>query len=145
MDKRLLPVIILSFLWAGIFNLCKKATILESNLYNLALIKILFLGIIGIILLVLFSKDNKLKDFRNIKSEVYNIIFITSLFQAISMFLYFYSLKNNDVSWSVPMIEASVILVSSLVSIYYFKEKLTPIRIIGILTILLGIYLVNLS
>ena len=61
------------------------------------------------------------------------------------MFLYFYSLKNNDVSWSVPMIEASVILVSSLVSIYYFKEKLTPIRIIGILTILLGIYLVNLS
>ena len=80
MDKRLLPVIILSFLWAGIFNLCKKATILESNLYNLALIKILFLGIIGIILIVLFSKDNKLKDFRNIKSEVYNIIFITSLF-----------------------------------------------------------------
>jgi len=54
-------------------------------------------------------------------------------------------LENNDASWSVPMIEAGVILLSVVISFYLLKEKLSFKRMLGIFTILIGIYIVNLS
>jgi uncharacterized membrane protein len=142
MNHRLLPVLIISILWALSFNLCKKIT-KNKNILCLVLIKLIIMGIIGYII---FLFNTKVKD------EVFNLdkntiltLFLIGLFEVIASYLYFMSLENNDASWSVPMIEAGVILLSVVISFYLLKEKLSYKRMLGIFTILMGIYIVNLS
>tara|TARA_B100000795_G_scaffold264328_2_gene244701 strand:- start:1644 stop:2072 length:429 start_codon:yes stop_codon:yes gene_type:complete len=142
MNHRLFPVLIISILWAISFNLCKKIT-KNNNIISLVLIKLIIMGILGYII-YLFNNDIK-DDLFNLDKNTILILFLIGFFEVIASYLYFLSLENNDVSWSVPMIEAGVILLSAIISFYLFKEKLTYKRIFGILSILIGIYLVNLS
>jgi drug/metabolite transporter (DMT)-like permease len=142
MNHRLFPVIVISILWALSFNLCKKIT-KNNNILCLVLIKLIIMGIIGYLI---YLSNQKLKnEIFNLDKRTFIILFLIGLFEVIASYLYFISLENNDATWSVPMIEAGVILVSALISLYLFKEKLTFKRILGIFTILIGIYLVNLS
>ena len=142
MNHRLFPVIVISILWAISFNLCKKIT-KNNNILCLVLIKLIIMGIIGYLI---YLSNQKLKnEIFNLDKRTFIILFLIGLFEVIASYLYFISLENNDATWSVPMIEAGVILVSALISLYLFKEKLTFKRILGIFTILIGIYLVNLS
>ena len=142
MNHRLFPVLIISILWALSFNLCKKIT-KNNNILCLVLIKLIIMGIIGY--LIYLSNKKIKKEIFNLDKRTFIILFLIGLFEVIASYLYFISLENNDATWSVPMIEAGVILVSALISLYLFKEKLTFKRILGIFTILIGIYLVNLS
>ena len=143
MDSKFLTVLIISFLWASIFNLCKESTNIQKNIYVLGFTKIILIGIIGLISLLIFQTEtNIIEEIKKTDNKVLTLLIIACSFEVISYFFYFYSLKNNDASWSVPMIEAGIILVSVLMSIYFFKEKLTTSRIFGIFTILLGIFLV---
>tara|TARA_B110001469_G_C9588945_1_gene292200 strand:- start:129 stop:557 length:429 start_codon:yes stop_codon:yes gene_type:complete len=142
MNHRLFPVLIISILWALSFNLCKKIT-KNNNILCLVLIKLIIMGIIGY--LIYLSNKKIKKEIFNLDKKTIIILFLIGLFEVIASYLYFISLENNDATWSVPMIEAGVILVSALISLYLFKEKLTFKRILGIFTILIGIYLVNLS
>ena len=142
MNHRLFPVIVISILWAISFNLCKKIT-KNNNILCLVLIKLIIMGIIGY--LIYLSNQKFKNEIFNLDKRTFIILFLIGLFEVIASYLYFISLENNDATWSVPMIEAGVILVSALISLYLFKEKLTFKRILGIFTILIGIYLVNLS
>ena len=146
MESKFLTVLIISFLWASIFNLCKESITIQKNIYAVGFIKIILVGIIGLISLLIFQTEtNIIEEIKKTDNKVLTLLIISCGFEVISAFFYFYSLKNNDASWSVPMIEAGIILVSVLMSIYFFKEKLTARRIFGILTILLGIFLVYYS
>lgn len=144
MDIRIFPVIIISILWASIFNLCKMATQLEPNIITLGFCKTLLIGLISIIGMAFYQYKNTeiLENIKNLKSEVWNILIVSCVLEVLSTFFYFHSLKNNEATWSVPLIEACIILVSVFISIWLFKEKLSLLRIIGILSIILGIYLV---
>jgi uncharacterized membrane protein len=143
MESKFLPVLIISFLWASIFNLCKESVTIQKNIYALGFIKIILIGIIGMISLLIFQTEtNIIEEIKKTDNKVFTLLIISCTFEVISSFFYFHSLKNNDASWSVPMIEAGIILVSVLMSIYFFREKLTTSRILGIFTILLGIFLV---
>jgi drug/metabolite transporter (DMT)-like permease len=147
MNNRIVPVIAISFIWAGIFNLCKKATELNDNIVTLGFIKTLLIGLISIIALIFYQVKNTkvIENIKNVDNNVWLILIVSCTLEVASAFFYFHSLKNNDATWSIPMIEAGVILISVIVSIYVFKEKLTLMRIIGILTIILGMYLVYLT
>jgi uncharacterized membrane protein len=120
------------------------ATQLESNIITLGFCKILLIGLISIIGLMFYQYKNTeiLENIKNLKSEVWNILIVSCVLEVLSAFFYFHSLKNNEATWSVPLIEACIILVSVFISIWLFKEKLSLLRIIGILSIILGIYLV---
>ena len=142
MDK-ILPILIISFMWACILNICKKTASLQPNILPLVLSKVLLMGVIGVIFLFIFqTKNDIIEEIKNTDNTILYLLVIASFFEIIASFFYFYSLRNNDASWSVPMSEASVILISILISIYFLKEKLTIMRIIGILTILIGIFMV---
>ena len=142
MDK-ILPILIISFMWACILNICKKTASLQPNILPLVLSKVLLMGVIGVIFLFIFqTKNDIIEEIKNTDNTILCLLVIASFFEIIASFFYFYSLRNNDASWSVPMSEASVILISILISIYFLKEKLTIMRIIGILTILIGIFMV---
>ena len=146
LSARMTPVLIISFLWAIVFTLQKKAVNLNGDIVLLAFLKIFLLGSIGLISLALYSSNNEvINEIKNLDNEIILIIGISCLFEFVSIFYYFKSIKNNDASWCIPLIESGTVLVTVLFSIYFLKEKLTFIRIIGILTILLGIFLVNQS
>lgn len=144
MNSNIIPVIVISFLWAGIFNLCKLATQIEPNIITLGFGKTLLIGLISIIGLIFYQYKNTeiLENIKNMKNEVWTILIVSCILEVLSAFFYFHSLKNNEATWSVPLIEASIILVSVFISIWLFKEQLSLLRIIGILAIILGIYLV---
>lgn len=144
MNSNLIPIVVISFLWAGIFNLCKMATQIEPNIITLGFVKTLLIGLISIVGLIFYQfKNTKIvENIKNMKNEVWTILVVSCALEVLSAFFYFHSLKNNEATWSVPLIEASIILISVFVSIWLFKEKLAPLRIMGILAIILGIYLV---
>lgn len=122
----------------------KKVVNLNNNIVLLSFLKIFLLGIIGLISLTIYSNKNKvITDLKNLDKEIIIILGISCFFEFISVFYYFESMKNNDASWCVPFIESGTVLVTVLFSIYFLKEKLTFVRIFGILTILFGIFLVN--
>ena len=143
MDSKFLPVLVISFLWASIFNLSKESVTIQKNIYALGFMKVILIGIIGMVSLLIFQNEtNIIEDIKKTDNKVVTLLIVSCAFEVISIFLYFHSLKNNDASWSVPMIEAGIIVVSALMSIYFLQEKLTAKRILGILTIILGIFLV---
>lgn len=142
MNNRLIPVLIISILWALSNILCKKIT-KNNNILCLVLIKLIIMGIMGYII---FIYNTKIKDeVFNLNKKTILILFLIGLIEVIALYLYFISLENNDVSWTVPMIEGTVILLSIVISYYFLNEKITFIKILGFFTILMGIYIVNLS
>ena len=145
MNHRLIPVLIISIIWAVIVNLCKYVINNQKNILPFVIAKGVFMGIIGLVITVLYYKDNDIEKVFNFDNKTYKILILLAILELMASFYYFGTLKNNEASWSVAMIEAGVILFSSLLSIYMFKEYLTPLRIFGILFIIVGIYMVNLT
>lgn len=145
--KELYPIIIVGILWSFILNLCKKSTKNNFNVKNLVLIKIISIGLIGIIFLIIDLLKNKetITNFSEIDNKTIIVLVLASFFEIIATYYYFVSLKNNDVSWCVSMSEALVIILSTILSFFIFKDKITKLRVFGIIIILLGMCLVNSS
>ena len=145
-SSRMTPVLIISLLWAMVFTLQKKAVNLNNNIVLLSFLKIFLLGLIGLISFALYTNKNEvITDLKKLDKEIIIILGLSCLFEFVSIFYYFKSIKNNDASWCIPLIESGTVLVTVLFSIYFLKEKLTFVRIFGILSILFGIFLVNQS
>ena len=142
MNNRISEVLIISTLWALSNILCKKIT-KNNNILCLVLIKLIIMGIMGYII---FIYNTKIKDeVFNLNKKTILILFLIGLIEVIALYLYFISLENNDVSWTVPTIDGTVILLSMIISYYFLNEKITYIKILGLFSILMGIYIVNLS
>ena len=84
-----------------------------------------------------------------IKKSIYlpnnmKLILLSMVFLGITaQYFYIKLLKTVDISEIIPIIRGGSSLVIIFVGYYFFKEKLTVKRIIGIFTVLLGIYLIN--
>ena len=143
MQHRLIPIVAISFIWAAIFNLSKKVTQLETNIIALGFIKTIILGILGTLVLVIYKykQSQIIENIKSIDNQVWYILLLIAFLELVSGFFYYQSLKNNDVSWSIPMIEAGIVLVGITVSICVFKEQLNLFKILGIISILLGVFL----
>lgn len=61
---------------------------------------------------------------------------------AISMMLWLVVLSKLDLGVAYPMVSTGY-LITAIGGYYFFNEALTPLRIIGILVIMLGVYLVS--
>ena len=144
MNKRIAPVFIISILWAFIFNISKKATEFSDDVKTLVFFKTILIGIIGIIALIIYQYKNKeiLDKIRNIDNRIIYLFIFSVLLEILSSYYYFYSLKNNQLSWVIPLIEAGIILFSILLSLLFFKEELNASKFFGIILIIIGIYLV---
>lgn len=144
MNKRIAPVFIISILWAFIFNISKKITELTDDIISVVLLKTIIIGIIGFIVTLLFRSQND-KVFENIKkidNRIWYLIIFSILLEIASSYFYFESLKSNQLSWVIPLIEAGIILFSILLSLLFFREKLNIYRFLGVFFIIGGIFLV---
>tara|TARA_B100000767_G_C19739935_1_gene525690 strand:+ start:1104 stop:1544 length:441 start_codon:yes stop_codon:yes gene_type:complete len=145
--NNLFPIVIVGILWAFILNLCKKSTKNNFNVKNLVIIKVISIGLIGIIFLIIDLLKNKetVKNFLEIDNKTILVLLLASFLEIIASYYYFFSLKNNDVSWCVSLSEALVIILSTILSFLIFKDKITKLRAFGIIIILFGMCLVNSS
>lgn len=145
-NAKITPVLIISFLLSIVFTLQKKAINLNNNIVLLSFLKIFLIGLIGLISFALYSNKNEIiTDMRKIDKKTLLILGISCLLEFITVFYYFKTMKNNDASWSIPLIESGTVLVTVLLSVYFLKEKITFTRIFGIIEIILGIFLINKS
>ena len=144
MNKRIAPVFIISILWAFVFNISKKITEFTDDIISIILLKTIILGIIGFLGILLFRTQND-KVFENIKkldNRIWYLVIFSILLEIIASYLYFESLKINQLSWVIPLIEAGIILFSILLSLLFFKEELNIYKFLGIFLIIGGIYIV---
>ena len=144
MNKRIFPVIIISILWAFIFNISKKITSFTDDIVSVVMLKTLIIGTLGLIGTLLFrtKNDKVFENIKNIDNRIWYLVIFSILLEIMSSYLYFDSLKNNQLSWVIPLIEAGIILLSVLLSLLFFKEELNIYRFSGIILIIGGIFLV---
>lgn len=96
--------------------------------------------------ILLFKKNNAdkfLKKIKTIPTYMYVILFLAILLSIISQLCYFKIIKTANVNIFINTLRGGSALLIFIIGIYAYKEKINLTKIIGILLILLGIYLVN--
>ena len=141
MDINVCCTILVSFLWAVIYILYKKISNCNIDLLSFGLSKFFIMGIIAGLLYLFYKKNNEI--FQNIEQNTFFYLILLSILEVICVFLFIYAIKDKDVVWIVPITEALIILFSFLLSIYFFSEKITVNKNLGILFLLIGIYFIN--
>ena len=63
----------------------------------------------------------------------------------ISFFIYIMLVRKYDLSYLLPFVNGIVIISSTLIGIFLFKEVISPVKIIGIVLIVAGLTLINLK
>ena len=144
MNKRIAPVLIISILWAFIFNISKKITTFTDDIVSVVMLKTLILGTVGLIGTLLFrtKNDKVFENIKNLDNRIWYLAIFSILLEITASYFYFESLKSNQLSWVIPLIEAGIILLSVVLSLLFFKEELNIYRFSGIILIIGGISLV---
>ena len=105
----------------------------------------LFLFSFSIYILLFKTKiaNNFIKKSIYLPNNMKLILLSMVLLGITAQYFYIKLLKTVDISEIIPIIRGGSSLVIIFVGYYFFKEKLTVKRIIGIFIVLLGIYLIN--
>lgn len=108
-----------------------------------------FLGSIGQIVLKLGS--NKLTGFMaspsNIIKSVFSILLIPEIVIGLVLFgtsflLWIKVLTSNELSYAYPMVSLGYIL-TTFAGVFLFKETFTTSKLIGVIVIIVGVYIIN--
>ena len=143
MDKVLLALIFVIFLWSLMFVFYKKLTN-KVDYETLLIIKIICVsltGLLGVFLYLIFNKKKRLKIIRTDKKLV-NFIFITALLELLTTFLYIYLLYKKDAIWLIAVLEAGIIVLTLFLSIILLKEKINMDRVLGLIILVVGMVIV---
>jgi uncharacterized membrane protein len=143
MNKILLPLILVIFLWSLMFIFYKKISGL-TDYYTLVILKIIFLSIFGLICstIYLILDKEKRKAIMNTDNKIINLIAIASLIELVTTFFYIYLLYKKDANWIIAILESGIIVTVALLSIMLLNEKISLDRILGIIIVLVGIVIV---
>jgi drug/metabolite transporter (DMT)-like permease len=145
---NILLILIVSLCWSLPFFLIKDLTNYLSQIEIIVISHlvwhvfiVLFMGYMWI-----FNKNigqhfiTKIKKLPN--KYKYYILSLT-IIGIISQLSYFTLLKKNNVSLIIPILNGLSNVFIILLAYFLFKENITFIKIIGILLVILGIYLIN--
>lgn len=141
MDKKVCCTILVSFLWAVVYILYKKISKCNIDILSFGLSKFFIMGIIAVLFYLFYKKNDDI--FKNIDQNTFMYLILLSLLEVICVFLFIYAIKDKDVNWIVPLTEGLIIIFSVLLSLYFFSEKITVNKNLGIIFLLIGIYFVN--
>jgi uncharacterized membrane protein len=98
------------------------------------------------IFMLLFRYNKSIEFIKRTTSMPINMNIMTIVFTGIaiiSQLSYFHIVKNNDVNEFVHIIRGGSAILVVLIGYYYFKEKITVLKTIGIIMTLFGIYIIN--
>jgi drug/metabolite transporter (DMT)-like permease len=135
-QQYILIALFISLCW-GIVPVAHK-----SILYLSPITIMLFSAFIYTFLIIIYASFNKkiiYKDIHNIsKKDIIIIIFSSAIAAFFGNVLYFKILKNHDSSIISALIYSSPIF-TLIIAYLFFKERINPIGIIGILSIVFGV------
>tara|TARA_B110000285_G_scaffold53854_1_gene61377 strand:- start:81 stop:524 length:444 start_codon:yes stop_codon:yes gene_type:complete len=140
--------IIISLGWSLPFFLIKDLTKYLSQIEILILSHLIWhlFILLFLVYIWIFNKNigqNFITKIKNIPIKYrYYLIFIT-IISIISQYSYFTLLKKNNVSKVIPILNGLSNIAIVIIAYLLFKEKLTFIKVIGILLVIVGIYLIN--
>ena len=141
-------ILIVSICWSLPFFLIKDLTNYLSKIEIIVISHLVWdvfiLSFMGYIWL--FNRPKAISFINNIKKlpnkYKYYVLSLT-IIGIISQLSYFTLLKNNNVSMIIPILNGLSNIFIILLAYLFFKEKLTFVKVIGILLVILGIYLIN--
>ena len=145
MDKITL-VLLASLILCWSFNpfLKKKAIGNLSSDESLVLTQCLHMTILCFYFVYLFiTKKCDLAKYTQLTTKEIFFNLLSSLITAISAIILIKLLQRSNVSYLIPQIQPIVILLSILIGIFIFKEKLTITQIIGCILVITGVWFLN--
>lgn len=105
------------------------------------------LFIISFILITFFKDRSMLIEFKNkitsLKPLILASAFLVVILGICSQYGFNNLLKNNDVTFVVPVIRGISSLVILFIGYLIFKEKMTIKKVLGILAVIFGVYLIT--
>ncbi|MDE2025853.1 MAG: EamA family transporter, partial [Patescibacteria group bacterium] len=80
----------------------------------------------------------------HVTSKFYLFMFISSLMDLVSFIAYTYAFKNHEISLLTPL-RAFIPAIATLVAFFALHEIPTPLKMLGVLVIVCGAYVLNIS
>ena len=141
-------ILIVSICWSLPFFLIKDLTNYLSKIEIIVISHLVWnvfiLSFMGYIWLFNRPKANSfIKNIKKLPNKYKYYLLSLTIIGIISQLSYFTLLKNNNVSVIIPILNGLSNIFIILLAYLFFKEKLTFVKVIGILLVILGIYLLN--
>lgn len=147
-DYLLIAIIINSFLY-GTSTLLRKYLVDKRNIETIEYL-VITMFVKALILSVLYffidDKNKKLMSPQNLINKFknnYNIFIPIKVIDIAAFFIFIYVLKSSKLSWSIPLFAITKILITVLLSILIFSDKITPYRCIGLFLGFISIYMLK--
>ena len=136
-NKGALLMILVSLLWA-ISAPFDKIAVSHSNVATHSFLQSFFISIINLFMVLKFARQRIISDLFILPRS----LFAGSIIAATALGLQFYAYTLMPVSIFESSKRALAIITAFLVSAVFFKEKISKIKIIATLTLILGVFLV---
>ena len=131
----------------GFKPLLEKKGVSFSNPFIFANIRYFITALVSIVLLILFSgKFNEEGTF--LQTLDYNTIkygIIVSCVGLMAIYSNYYLLSKYDASYVIGIVEPGVLITTLVLGHYFFNEQINSQRILGIIIVCIGIYVIYLS
>ena len=126
----------------GLKPLLEKQGIKHSSVFLFANTRYIFTAILCFIILLIYKGKNYYLHL-NQKTVYYSILVsVVGLLSALSNY---YLLSKYDANYVIGIVEPGVIVVTLILGYLFFNETLNLTRIIGIMVVCIGIYLIFIS
>lgn len=136
-NKGGLLMILVSLLWA-ISAPFDKLAVSHSNVISHSFLQSVFICLLNLLLVLKFSKSKFISDF----FVAPKILISGSIIAASALGLQFYAYTLMQVSIFESLKRAIAIITAFIISAFYFKEKISSIKIIATIVLIIGAFLI---
>tara|TARA_B100001059_G_scaffold195971_1_gene200714 strand:+ start:1337 stop:1759 length:423 start_codon:yes stop_codon:yes gene_type:complete len=102
-------------------------------------------SIVFIIFLVYLFNSNVVEKVIRLNNHMKLLLLITVIMSSLGSFLFFYTLKNGSITNVVPTMYSIGVALPVILSYLFYNEILNKYKVIGVLSIVFGICLVNIN
>ena len=125
-------------------SLTKYITNMDTILVMHFVFHIIILSIIGSAFLFNYKESKQfIERVKTIPFNIKILLVIITFLAIFSQYLYFSLVRKIDVNKFIHIIRGGSVLLIILIGFYFYKEDISLINFLGILSILFGMYLVN--
>ena len=139
-----LPYLVLAVLAFNAKTFSEKMGVLKASPIDVVLMRYIFSGIFCIAVILYLGNSEKLLEYTKDTKQMKYIV-IMSISSILSVIGYYNLLKYYDASYVIAISTPLFILVAMLIDTFYFNKECSYMRVLGILVVSLGLYIVYLS
>ncbi len=99
--------------------------------------------ILAAVSLVFFSSSKTLEHIKSLSRKDWGNFLLAYLAALVGMYLFFELLSRDSKSTAIAIVQPMLIVFATVISFFFFDERLKPIEIAGIFAVILGVILMN--